>query len=258
MLGIAHIGPFIPTILLSFLFFSFIHLVVAPWLCNRLWPLAYASKKRSAQNSWEIHIVSQVHCVVIIAAAAYSVWTESPDRALDQAFGWSDTTGYVHGIAVGYFLWDTVDAIVNYIYSGFVVHGVVCLLIYAMTFRPFAAYYGTRCLLWEISTFFLNIHWILDKTGKTGSKLQLVNGILLISSFLFFRLIYGGSVCFSFFLTLTRVWREIPLFYTIVFGTGIFTLQGLNLLWFTKMIIAMRRRFESKPDESAALLNASS
>jgi hypothetical protein len=79
--------------------------------------------------------------------------------------------------------------------------------------RPFLAYYGTRCLIWELyvpcyihfccphgssrSTPFLNIHWFLDKTGKTGTKLQLFNGALLLSTFAGTRLIWGTLVVSS-------------------------------------------------------------
>lgn len=81
--------------------------------------------------------------------------------------------------------------------------------------RPFLAYYCNHCLLWEVyvqptraspsasmlttqnthrSTIFLNIHWFLDKTGRTGSPLQLVNGIFLLGAFLGVRIIYGGKI----------------------------------------------------------------
>jgi hypothetical protein len=44
---------------------------------------------------------------------------------------------------------------------------------------PFVAYHSARFLLWELSTPFLNIHWMLDKTGQTGSPLQLVNDLIM-------------------------------------------------------------------------------
>jgi hypothetical protein len=73
---------------------------------------------------------------------------------------------------------------------------------------------------------------ILDKTGRAGSNLQLVNGIALMSTFLCVRLLYGGSVCIHFLFTLAQVWREIPLFYVIIIGAGLFVLQGLNIFWY--------------------------
>ncbi|KXN92267.1 hypothetical protein AN958_08720, partial [Leucoagaricus sp. SymC.cos] len=264
-LGLTKIPHHVPTILWSFSAFTFVHLVFAPWICSRWFPVAYGTKSRATKNTWAIHVVSQVHSVIIVAAAFYCIMTETPDRALDPAFGWSDTTGFVHGIAVGYFIWDSIDAIINYVDFGFVVHGIVCTLVYGMSYRPFVAYYGTRCLLWEISKLFLNIHWFLDKTGNTGSNFQLINGIFLLTSFFGVRLIYGGSVSFRFFFTLAKVWRDVPLFYVIIYGGGNFVLQGLNIFWFTKMIAALRKRFEEpkvqnrnldREDERTSLLES--
>lgn len=64
------------------------------------------------------------------------------------------------------------------------------------------------------STVFLNFHWLgplspyvkskphpslrfMDKTGQTGSMLQLVNGIVLLSTFFGVRLAYGGKMASS-------------------------------------------------------------
>jgi len=46
-------------------------------------------------------------------------------------------------------------------------------------------------ILYEISSPFLNLHWYFDKLGMTGSKAQLYNGMLLISSFFLARLVWG-------------------------------------------------------------------
>lgn len=152
-LGLTKIPPHIPTILWSFAGFTFVHLVLAPWICSRWFPVAYGTKSRATKNNWlvlwhwdiiiadfgflddrAIHVVSQVHSIIIVAGAFYSIWTETPDRKADRFYGWSNTTGFVHGIAVGYFLWDSLDAIVNYVDFGFVVHGIACLLVYVLTY----------------------------------------------------------------------------------------------------------------------------
>ena len=81
-----------------------------------------------------VHIVSQVHSVIIVTVAFYAVLTETPDLELDKAFGWNDTIGFVHGIAVGYFIWDSLDAIINYVNLGFVAHGIACTLVYGLSY----------------------------------------------------------------------------------------------------------------------------
>ncbi|KAF4615285.1 hypothetical protein D9613_002658 [Agrocybe pediades] len=209
-----------------------------------------------------IHVVSQVHVLIVVPYAFYCILTEAPGRDQDKAFGWDDRVGYVHAIAAGYFLWDSLDAIVNFIDPAFVAHGVACLAIYTMSYKPFVAYFGTRCLLWETSTLFLNNHWFLDKTGRTGTRTQLINGFFLLGSFFFVRIVYGGYIVrtesfmanfhpdihlgqsVQFMHTLLGVRHQIPLAYTLVYSGGNVVLQGLNWFWFYKMILALRKRFD--------------
>jgi len=242
-LGLTRFPPYLSTFYWSFLGFLLIHQVLAPAFSGRWFPTAYAGKNRAAKNNWSIHVVSQVHVLIVVPYALYCILHGTPGRDQDKAFGWDPTVGYVHAIASGYFLWDTLDAIFNFIDPGFVVHGVACFAIFTMSYKPFVAYYGTRCLLWETSTFFLNNHWFLDKTGRTGSRAQLINGFFLLGSFFFVRIVYGGYISIQFLNTLKQVRHEIPLAYTLIYGLGNFVLQGLNWFWFYKMIAALRKRF---------------
>jgi hypothetical protein len=92
-----------------------------------------------------IHVVSQLHAVIIIPFAYRCLGLVSLDQ--DRAFGWDSRAGTVQAIACGcvllrpfqlnllwylrfsllchdrYFLWDTLDAIINFISIGFVIHG---------------------------------------------------------------------------------------------------------------------------------------
>ncbi|KAF6763948.1 TLC domain-containing protein [Ephemerocybe angulata] len=253
-LGLTKIPDYLPTLYLSFLGFTLVHLVLAPWLSAKIAPQSWgALKGRKARNNWSIHVVSQVHTLIIVPMSIWCIWKEDGALDSDRAFGWDDRVGYTYAVACGYFIWDTLDAIYNFVDVGFVIHGVACTLIYSMSYRPFVAYYGARCLLWEISTFFLNIHWFLDKTNRTGSTLQLANGVALLFAFFSVRLVYGGSISYQFFVTLLNIWRQMPFAYTFVFGLGNFALQGLNWLWFSKMIAAIRKRFNGS-EESKSLM----
>jgi hypothetical protein len=126
-----------------------------------------------------------------------------------------------------YFLWDTLDASVNFADLGFVIHGAACLMIYTFAFvGNFHSYFfpsqsfrnhflpithldsfcGRRMDILPTvalvdsfrSTIFLNIHWFLDKTNRAGSTLQLINGFFLVGSFFAVRLVYGGIMVRSF------------------------------------------------------------
>jgi hypothetical protein len=57
--------------------------------------------------------------------------------------------------------------------------------------RPFANYYASSFILYELSSPFLNIHWFCDKMDMTGGLVQMVNGVCLLATFFGARLAYG-------------------------------------------------------------------
>ena len=95
----------------------------------------------------------------------------------------------------------------------------------------------------------------LAKTNQTGSLLQTINGILLLTTFFVARLCYGGWMVIKifltkrspsnstndhafpclqsirFFYTLQEVQAEVPTILKVVFILGNLTLQGLNWFW---------------------------
>ncbi|KAJ3834716.1 DUF887-domain-containing protein [Lentinula raphanica] len=250
-LGLTQFPAHLNTFLSSLFFFLAIHQTFAPatsgWLSSN-----FRKMNRRAKNNWSIHIVSQVHALVIVPLALRAL--NSPTLDQDRAFGWDDKSGSLQAIASAYFVWDTLDAIINYTDFGFIVHGLACSLIYLLSFTPFLSYYAARCLLWESSTIFLNIHWFLDKTNRTGTIFQLVNGILLLATFFGIRLVYGAYVSYNFFFTLYDVRNKIPLVYLLIYGVGNIVLQGLNIFWFFKMISALQKRFSlNTPAERRAI-----
>lgn len=108
-------------------------------------------------------------------------------------------------------------------------------------------YYGGRFLLFELSTPFLNFHWFMDKLSLTGSKLQLVNGIILLNVFFFARIAYGWYTSIDFyFLTLANIHR-FPFVLFAFYAVSNTILNGLNVFWFYKMIASATRRFSGKP-----------
>ncbi|KAF7793249.1 hypothetical protein EIP86_004359 [Pleurotus ostreatoroseus] len=127
---------------------------------------------------------------------------------------------------------------------GFVLHGLSCTIVYSLTYRPFLEYFSCRFLLWELSTPFLNIHWFLDKTGRTGSTLQLINGALLLFTFFFVRIVYGWYTSISFWRVMFQVRHEVAPFWWLTFIIAHAILTTLNLIWLTKMIRALRKRFD--------------
>ncbi|KAI0039898.1 DUF887-domain-containing protein [Auriscalpium vulgare] len=248
--ALPHLPPHLPTLLLSVLAFAVLQAFGTPLLVRAsLGAGKWATLSRRSRGAWGSHTVSMAHALVILPLALAQM--DSAALEHERVFGWDDSAGALFAISSGYFLYDTLASLVYYEGLGFVLHGVSCLCIYALAFRPFLAYFGARFLLWELSTVFLNIHWFIDKTGRTGTRLQLVNGVFLLGSFALSRLVYGTFMSYQFYVAIYAVRARIPpaMFYGVQVGNVL--LQGLNWFWFTKMISALRRRF-SEPAPAKA------
>ncbi|KAF8263047.1 DUF887-domain-containing protein [Lactarius quietus] len=237
------------TFLISTVGFAIVHHLAAPEFARFLlgkkdWD-ALGARDRVG---WQSRVASLVHALLILPLAARCL--HIPALTADRAFGWDPRVGTLFAVTSGYFLWDSVVCLVHFEGFGFMMHGFACLLVYLNAFRPFVAYYGARFLLWELSTPFLNIHWMLDKTGQTGSPLQLVNGLILISTFVSARLVYGSIMSYQFFQTLFEVRDGLSSAVLAGYACGCTALNGLNVFWFMKMTAALRKRFNEKKKDT--------
>lgn len=118
--------------------------------------------------------------------------------------------------------------------------------------RPFVNYYGVNLILYELSTPFLNIHWFMDKTGKTGSTAQLLNGILLLMTFGGSRLVWGTYQSVNMYHDMWVAYNKpgnnpVPAWLAMSYVVANTILSMLNFFWFSKMIAALRKRFD-KPE----------
>jgi len=242
--GLEKLPEWFPTITYYALGYTFIHVVVGPTLSKMIVPKVYGSlNSKAARNNWNMHIVSCVNCSVLIFLAFQALYEE--DSPKERALGWNDSAGRAGAAAAGFFVWDAADAIVNYHDFTLLVHGLASVFVYGLLFRPFLPYYSGRFLLWELSTPFLNIHWFLDKLGKTGSTLQWINGIILISTFFGARLLYGWYSSYSFWHALIAAYGHTDSWIIYFYGLLNIILNTLNIIWFSKMIAALRKRFDA-------------
>lgn len=139
--------------------------------------------------------------------------------------------------------------------------------------RPFLNYYGPVFILYELSSPALNMHWFMDKLQLTGSIYQLINGIILITTFFSCRLVWGTINSVYVF---NDIWhamqdphslpgrmsipkdnslftedvmrfagdRELPLWLALSYLASNIVLNVLNFYWFAKMIETLRKRFD--------------
>jgi len=241
--GLKNLGPHFDVFVYSFILFNFANLVLVPGLSTLFFGRVYGSLDVRARNKWNCRGVSLIHVSVVIPLAIQCLG--SPALSADRAFGWDGRAGTAFAVAAGYFLWDTIDMIIHFEAFGFVAHGAACFFVYFLCFRPFLAYYAIRCLLWEGSTVFLNIHWYMDKSGLAGSRLQTINGVFLLASFIGLRIVFGGYISYAFSKLILQVRGEVPLAVALYYACGNFLLQGLNWFWLFAMLKGFKRRMSS-------------
>ncbi|CEH17340.1 uncharacterized conserved protein [Ceraceosorus bombacis] len=237
--------------------------LVSPYI----FPDTYPKLKRSTRISWDVHFVALVHAAIITPLCG-KVWWDVYQQgglngthplALRRVYGYTFEAGQVYAIAIGYFIWDTV---VSILFDGpaFVAHGVVALTAFVLVYHPIFMYDGLGFLLWELSTPFLNIHWFLDKLGKTGSKIQLINAVFLLSTYVIARLTFGVYNSYSWFMNVnfpaTPHVPPIPISYRVFYTLGNITLNSLNFIWFRAMIRAVQKRFTAAPADGSNKLDA--
>jgi TLC domain len=268
-------------VLAAYLLYESLFRLISPGISRRLFK-TYQHLDARGRTNWDAHVVSMAQCLLINAMALH-VMLYDPERTKaevdwrERLWGYSINTGRVQGFAAGYFLWDSLVSIehMDVLGASSLVHGLAALGITGLGFRPFANYYGINFVLFELSTPFLNVHWFLDKFGMTGSIAQLVNGILLITSFFCCRIVWG---CYQSYLIYNDIWsawhvksslsngcamffratklvaqkdvpfrcRVLPTWLGATYFGAIITLTVLNVYWFGKMVAAVRRRFTTK------------
>ncbi|CAG8779002.1 13054_t:CDS:2, partial [Racocetra persica] len=206
-----------------------------------LFPKTYNSLPRIKRLSWDLHWVSMAHCLTVIFLSFPLLYQEELQK--DKIFGYNAYAGNVYSIACGYFLWDALISLyyVKEFGFGFALHGICCFGVFIFAFRPFLNYYGSVFLMYEISTPFLNVHWFMDKLGLGGTLPHTINGVCLLTSFFFVRIIYGCYMSYQVFLAVLPVVSQIPVFLCVLYGTANIMLNCLNVYWFVKMIAYVSR-----------------
>ncbi|KAH7326773.1 TLC domain-containing protein [Stachybotrys elegans] len=273
-------------ILAAALLYGVIYYPISPILSRLVVPNHYGKLSRKSQLNWDTHVVSMVQSVLINALAIWVMIYDEERKSMDleeRVWGYTGAAGLVQSLAAGYFLWDLIvtGLHVDVFGLGTLAHAIAALIVYMLGFRPFVNYYGCIFILWELSTPFLNIHWFLDKLNMTGTRLQLYNGILLLGSFFFARLVYGTYQSVRVFGDIVQTMDRhpsqdkfesplmlyahdastVPVWLGAAYLASNLTLNFLNFYWFNKMIAAIRKRFEpaaKRDTKPAAVVSASS
>ncbi|BGP06351.1 hypothetical protein JCM10049v2_002172 [Rhodotorula toruloides] len=230
--------------------------VLSPRVFGRYYPT-----ERRKRDDWDLHMVGWLYAFIATPIAIHLLRHPSPELDLDPLYGVALPEQRLSAIAIGYFIW---DALVTFRHIqtqglGFFLHGATCLVAFTFTLRPFVLWCGPRFLIWELSTIFLNAHWLLDKLHLTGSPLQMLNGLFLVTSYIAARLVFGTYTSWTFWKLMVpgdaeKVLKErveqAGWVRWVYLGLNL-SANGLNFYWFRLMILALKKRFVPPASKSA-------
>ena len=271
-------------ILASFAVYTFVNVAIAPRLSTWLFPTIYRNLAGRTKVNWDVHVVSLFQSCLINLLALYVIWTDQERRDMGwraRVWGYTGAGGMIQGFAAGYFVWDLMITVLNIDCFGYgmLAHAISALTVFGLGFRPFVNYYGPTFILYELSSPFLNFHWFFDKVNMTGSRAQLVNGIILLVTFFCCRLVWGTYQSVRVY---QDVWAAlqaprplsasnttamidnavsdpvsetmmfagpefVPVWLAVVYLGSNIVLNTLNFYWFGKMIDTVRKRFQPQP-----------
>ncbi|KAI4758615.1 DUF887-domain-containing protein [Aureobasidium sp. EXF-3400] len=184
-------------VLLAVVFYQTINAVIAPALSRRFFPEVYSSFNRRTRINWDVHIVSMAQSLLVNTTALWIMFYDTERTNMNWAgkiWGYDGALGFLQSLAGGYFMWDLCMCTyhIDIFGPGMLAHAISACTVFFFGFRPFLNYYGPVFILYELSSPALNMHWFMDKLNMTGSIYQLINGIVLITTFFFCRLIWGS------------------------------------------------------------------
>jgi hypothetical protein len=206
-----------------------------------LFPRTFSNMSTRTRIHWDLHVVSLIHSAVVAPLITY-FWLYMDDK-VDRIFGYQYELGQLYALPLGYFVW---DVIVSLRYEGpaFILHGVLGLSANILVYKPFLMFQGLSIVMWELSTPFLNIHWFLDKLGLTGSRIQFVNALCLLLTYVIVRMTFGVYASYE---LISLLWspsgQNVSMILKWYYSLGLPVLNMLNYMWFFKMLRAMHKRF---------------
>jgi TLC domain len=219
----------------------------------------YVGMNESDKSDWDVRVVAATHATLATLLAGIRLYDSSDmanDTLHDRLYGYDAFSAMIVTLSAAYFAWDLyVSASMFALYGvGFVVHAVLCLVIFSNAMRPFSLWYGSVFLMYEATGLWTNGHYILDKLGYGASLVSKVNGALIILTFFGVRICFGNYMSYHFWLDFIaeyqRQWSvgalpasdphtaHLFVYLAPVYLLANLVLNGLNVIWIIEIFKA--------------------
>ncbi|CAD7698007.1 unnamed protein product [Ostreobium quekettii] len=192
-------------------------------------------------SGFALRLATFLHNLIVIPLALWAL--RDPALWEDDLAGVTRLSEVTLGVATGFFIFDAAACGMRLKEEGFqfLMHGALCALFFTLTVLTGGFhFYGCAYLLWELSTAFVHLRWLLYKIGKADTTAYVVNGLTMMASFFGCRIVWGTYVSYKFFV-LSALYLGDPaqshmhLTFWVLRGVCV-GLSGLNLYWFGKMV----------------------
>lgn len=223
---------------------------VTPAFAKRLLGPTYTKLDRKTKLNFDIHVVSMVQCIVSILVLL-PTW-EHPhalnraDDPFNSIFGYNAYSGFVSSITVGYFIWDMYVCLVhvNLFGLGFLLHAFAALFVFSCSLKPYCLPWIPLFLLFEASTPFVNYNWFASHLprGTVSDRAIAINGVLLLVTFFSVRILWGFYAVALLAYDMYRAGRHVSVFFPTMFLVLNFSLDVLNVFWFSKMVAIAKKK----------------
>lgn len=206
------------------------------------------SVEESIRIKWGHMLTSTFHCLITIWWSTYLWYSKTLATTLEsRVHGYLPIYGNLMAFTIGYFLFDfslCVYHVRMYGY-GFIIHAILGIVSMSLSLRPCMMYPASRFLIFELSTLFVNSHWIIEKLGYGGTKLILVNDIIGFLIYVVVRLIFGPYLTYRFASDLYAERHRIKITFSILASLGHLTTHTLNFYWFFKLLKSVTKSMNS-------------
>ncbi|KAJ2781892.1 hypothetical protein H4R18_002598 [Coemansia javaensis] len=238
--GLPRLAMYWPRVLVAVALFEAVYRLFAV-VSPVLFPASWARMNKVERYKWCVRKASTVHAAYMVTRSLVTI----ADMELrgNPLHGTDPDAESAYAVAVGYFLWDMINTYTNLDMNGwgFMSHAVMSFSVYLLSFAPLLQYYGACFMMFEVSTIFLNVHLTLEDLGLKDYIIYYINGMALVSSFFFARIVYGTLLSIN-------VWKELaasavpinPVAAAIVRLSNI-GLMGLSYYWFGAIIMTAKR-----------------
>ncbi|KAJ2000859.1 hypothetical protein GGI04_000008 [Coemansia thaxteri] len=238
--GLPRLATYWPQSLLIALLFQLIYQFSAV-LTPAIFPKTWGRLSKVQRYKWCVRKVSSCHAAYMVTNALVII-ANAKLRA-NPIHGSDPFAESAFTVTLGYFLWDIVNTYRHLDIDGvgYLAHAIMSFGVYLISYSPLLQYYGACFMMFEVSTIFLNIHMTLDDMDLKDAIMYFINGMALVSSFFFARVVYGTILSINVWKGLASSSIPVSSFAANFVRLANIVLMSLSYYWFSVIIMTAKR-----------------